>query len=249
VLAAISANLDVVTLRSRDAKIHEVIQNAMDAIRMGANLNRRLLTLSRQHGTGLERLDLNDRATSTIELLKRTLGERVTVSLKCSQEPCPTLANPGDVDCAILSLALNARDAMPAGGTLTVQTHHVTLDAAERIPNARPGDYVVLTASDTGCGMSREVLGHAMEPFFTTKAVGKGTGLGLTTVYATVLQSEGFVEIDSTVGKGTSVHLYFPKAQPGRLRAMQGRLPRWLPWELASSSWSWRTTISFARRP
>ena len=166
---------------------------------------------------GLERLDLNDRATSTVELLKRTLGERVTVSLKCSTNPCATLANPGDVDSAILNLALNARDAMPAGGTLTVRTRHVTLDpdAARRIPNARPGDYVVLTARDTGCGMSPGVLEHAMEPFFTTKAIGKGTGLGLTTVYATVLQSEGFVKIDTTLGKGTSVHLYFPKAQPG----------------------------------
>jgi len=217
VLAAISANLDAVAHRSHDAKIHEVIQDAMDAIQMGASLNRRLLTLSRQHGTGLEPLDLNDRATSTSELLRRSLGERVTVSLKCSTKPCPTVANPGDVDSALLNLALNARDAMPRGGTLTVQTRHVTLDAdaARRIPNARPGDYVVLTASDTGCGMSPEVLEHAMEPFFTTKAIGKGNGLGLTTVYATVLQSEGFVKIDSTLGKGTSVHLYFPEAQPG----------------------------------
>ena len=219
VLAAISANLDAVALRNRDEKMHEAIQDAMDAIQMGASLNRRLLTLSRQHGTGLERLDLNNRASSTVELLRRSLGERVTVSLKCAPEPCPTVANPGDVDSAILNLALNARDAMPAGGTLTVETRHVTLDAdaAGRIPNARPGNYVVLTASDTGCGMSPEVLEHAMEPFFTTKAVGKGTGLGLTTVYATVLQSEGFVKIDSTVGKGTSVHLYFPKAEPGSI--------------------------------
>ena len=217
VLAAISCNLDAVTLRSADEKIREAIQDAMDAIQMGASLTRRLLTLSRPHGVGLERLDLNDRVTGTLELLKRTLGEQVTVSLRLSPDPCQTSANPGDVDNAILNLAINARDAMPKGGVLTIETRHVTIDAdaAARIPNARPGEYVALTVSDTGHGMSPEVLKHAMEPFFTTKGPGKGTGLGLATVYGIVRQSGGFISIDSTVGKGTSVHLYFPKAEPG----------------------------------
>jgi signal transduction histidine kinase/CheY-like chemotaxis protein len=217
VLAAISAYLDAVTLRSSDEKISEAIEGAMDAIQMGASLNRRLLLLSRPQGVGLERLDLNDRVTGTLELLKRTLGEQVTVSLRLSPAPCQTSANPGDVDNAILNLAINARDAMPKGGTLTIQTRHVTIDAdaAGRIPEARPGDYVTLTVSDTGHGMSPEVLKHAMEPFFTTKGPGKGTGLGLATVYGTVRLSGGFIRIDSTVGKGTSVHLNFPKAEPG----------------------------------
>ena len=102
---------------------------------------------------------------------------------------------------------------------LTIETRHVTLDAdvAGRIANARPGEYVMLTVSDTGHGMSPEVLKHAMEPFFTTKDPGKGTGLGLATIHSTVRQSGGFVAIDSTVGEGTSVHLYFPKADLGRL--------------------------------
>jgi signal transduction histidine kinase len=217
VLAAISANLDTVTLRSSDEKTSEAIESAMDAIEMGASLNRRLLVLSRPQGVGLERLDLNDRVTGTLELLKRTLGEQVTVSLRCSADPCQTLANPGDVDTAILNLAINARDAMPKGGTLTIGTRHVTIDAdaARRIPEARPGDYVTLTVSDTGHGMSSEVLKHAMEPFFTTKGPGKGTGLGLATVYGIVRQSVGFISIDSTAGEGTSVHLNFPKAEPG----------------------------------
>ena len=217
VLAAISSNLDAVTLRSADEKIREVIQDAMDAIQMGASLTRRLLILSRPHGVGLERLDLNDRVTGTLELLRRTLGEQVTVSLRLSPDPCQTSANPGDVDNAILNLAINARDAMPNGGMLTIETRHVSLDAdaAGRIANARPGEYVVLTVSDTGHGMSPEVLKHAMEPFFTTKELGKGTGLGLATVYGTVRQSGGFIAIDSTEGEGTSVHLYFPKAEPG----------------------------------
>ena len=217
VLAAISAYLDAVTLRSSDEKIGEAIEGAMDAIQMGASLNRRLLFLSRPHGVGLERLDLNDRVTGTLELLRRTLGEQVTVSLRLSPDPCQTLANPGDVDNAILNLAINARDAMPKGGTLTIETRHVAIDAdaAGRIPEARPGEYVTLTVSDTGHGMSSEILKHAMEPFFTTKGPGKGTGLGLATVYGIVRQSVGFISIDSTVGKGTSVHLNFPKAEPG----------------------------------
>ena len=217
VLAAISSYLDAVALRSTDEKIRKVIQDAMDAIQMGASLTRRLLILSHRQGVGLERLDLNDRVTGTVELLRRTLGEQVTVALGLSHDPCQTTANPGDVDNAILNLAINARDAMPNGGKLTIETRHVTLDAdlAGRIANARPGDYVMLTLSDTGNGMSQEVLKHAMEPLFTTKEPGKGTGLGLATVHATVQQSGGFVAIDSTVGEGTSVHLYFPKAEPG----------------------------------
>jgi signal transduction histidine kinase/ActR/RegA family two-component response regulator len=217
VLAAISANLDMVTMRSKDEKIHQAVQVAMDAIEMGASLNRRLLSFSGWRGDGLEKVDLNDHATGTVDMLRRTLGEQVTVSLRCSPDPCQALANPGDVENAILNLAINARDAMPKGGMLTIETRLLALDshAAGLIPNARPGDYVMLTVSDTGCGMSPEVLKHAMEPFFTTKELGKGTGLGLATVYGTARRSGGFVKIDSTVGEGTTVCLCFPKAEPG----------------------------------
>jgi signal transduction histidine kinase/ActR/RegA family two-component response regulator len=216
VLAAISSYLDGVALRSTDEKIHKVIEDVMDVIQMGASLTRRLLILSRRQGVGLERLDLNDRVTVTIELLRRTLGEQVTVSLSLSPDPCQVMANPGDVDNAILNLAINARDAMLNGGMVTIETRHVTLDAdtAGRIANARPGDYVMLTVSDTGHGMSAEILKHAMEPLFTTKEPGKGTGLGLATVHSAVQQSGGFVAIDSAVGEGTFVYLYFPKVEP-----------------------------------
>jgi signal transduction histidine kinase/ActR/RegA family two-component response regulator len=217
VLAAISTYLDEVTLCSTDEKIHEVIRDVMDAIQMGASLTRRLLVLSRRQGSGLERLDLNDRLAGMIELLKRTLGEQVAISLRLSPDPCQTMANPGDVDNAILNLAINARDAMPNDGALTIETRHVTLDAdvAGSIPNARPGDYVMLNVSDTGHGMSPEILKRAMEPMFTTKEPGKGTGLGLPTVHSTIKESGGFVAIDSAVGRGTSVQLYFPTAEPG----------------------------------
>jgi signal transduction histidine kinase len=214
VLAAISSYLDVATLRSGDEKVRQNIQSAKDAIEMGASLTRRLLSFSRQQGVGLERVDLNDRIMGTFELLGRTLGDPVTITLNCSPDPCPILANPGDVDNAILNLAINARDAMPEGGVLTIETGHVTLDpdAAVRIPNARAGDFVKLTVSDTGHGMTPEVLARAMEPFFTTKQ-GEGTGLGLATVYGIVQQSGGFVAIDSVVGKGTTVQLHFPKVE------------------------------------
>jgi signal transduction histidine kinase/ActR/RegA family two-component response regulator len=218
VLAAISGYLDVITLRSSDEKTLEAARSATDAIQMGASLTRRLLTLSRRSAVGRETLDLNERVASTVELLTRTLGEHVTLSLKSSSHPCRTLANPGDVDNAILNLAINARDAMPRGGVLTLETGKVTLDAkaAARIPNARPGDFVVLVVSDTGQGMSPDVLKRAMQPFFTTKEMGYGTGLGLATVYSIVQQSGGFVAIDSTLGKGTTVRLYFPRTEATR---------------------------------
>jgi signal transduction histidine kinase len=214
VLAAISSYLDAVTLRSNDEKIRKAVQGAMDTIQMGASLNRRLLSFSRRHGVGLERIDLNDRVRSTVDLLQRTLGDQVTVTLRCSAETCPILANTGDLDNAILNLAINARDAMPKGGLLTIETRHVTVDAeaAARIPNARPGDFVRLTVRDTGQGMTTEVLRRAMEPFFTTKE--QGTGLGLPTIYGVARQSGGFVAIDSAVGLGTTVHLYLPKSEP-----------------------------------
>jgi CheY-like chemotaxis protein/two-component sensor histidine kinase len=231
VLAAISSNLDAVTLRSTDERIRHVIQSAMDAIQMGANLTRRLLLLSSRREVGLERLDLNDRVTGTIELLRRTLGEQVTVSLRLSPDPCQISANPGDVDNAIVNLAINARDAMPSGGMLTIETGLASLDAdvAGHIANARPGEYVMLTVSDTGHGMSPEVLKRAMEPFFTTKEPGMGTGLGLATIHSTVRQSGGFVAIDSTEGEGTSVHLYFPKAEPGPIVSRAAPAPKEAP--------------------
>jgi signal transduction histidine kinase len=216
VLAAISTYLDAAMPRSADEKARKSIQGAMDAIEMGASLTRRLLLLSSRQGVGLERLDLNHQLTNTIELLRRTLGDQVTVTLRCSPDQCQTFADPGDVDNAILNLAINARDAMPNGGVLAIETSHVTLDAdiAGRIPDGMPGDYVMLTVSDTGDGMSPEVLTHAMEPFFTTKELGKSTGLGLPTVRSTVRQAGGFVTIASTVGEGTSARLYFPRAEP-----------------------------------
>ena len=215
VLAAISANLDTVTVRSKDEKIHEAVQAAMDAIQMGASLNQRLLSFSGRREQGLERLDLNDHVTGTADMLRRTLGARITVTLNCSPDPCHTLANPGDVDNAILNLAINARDAMPDGGVFTIETRHVTLDgyAAVHIANARPGDFIRLTVSDTGQGMTREVLKRALEPFFTTKE--QGTGLGLATVYGAVQHSGGFIAIQSALSKGTAVHLYFPKVEAG----------------------------------
>jgi signal transduction histidine kinase len=216
VLGAISTYLDVAMPHSADEKGRQAIQGALDSIEMGASLTRRLLILSSRQGVGLGRLDLNDQLTTTIELLRRTLGDQLTVTLRCSPHPCQTFANPGDVDNAILNLAINARDAMPDGGVLTIETRIVTLDAdaAEHLQNAWPGDYVMLTTIDTGHGMRPEVLERAMEPFFSTKERGKSTGLGLATVHGTVRQSGGFVTIESAVGQGTSVHLYFPKAEP-----------------------------------
>ena len=149
-----------------------------------------------------------------LRYLARTLGEHIELTTDLAPDLWPTLADPGEIDSAILNLAVNARDAMPEGGKLSIQTRNVTLDfrAASMDPDARPGDYVQLSILDTGAGMSEEVLQHAIEPFFTTKEPGKGTGLGLSSVFGFAKQSGGFVTLASQVGKGTTVTLYLPRA-------------------------------------
>jgi len=215
-LTIISGNLEVVMQRTADDTIRPSLKRAMDSIEMGASLTRRLLSFARLHRVEPKRLSLNDRVAGIVELLRRTLGERITISMQLATDLSQTFADPLDIDNALLNLALNARDAMPDGGTLTVATRDVTLDAAaaERGANARPGDYVVLTVSDTGCGMAPEVLRRAVEPLYTTKGQGRGTGLGLSTIYGMAQQAGGFLTIDSTVGKGTSVELYLPRVAP-----------------------------------
>lgn len=216
-LMVISGNLESAGRASADDKVHSFVKNAMDAVDMGASLTRRLLSLGRRHKATPERLNLNDRVSSIEPLLQRSLGEQITISVWLAKDLGLTLADPVEIDNALLNLALNARDAMPKGGNLSIETSKAEIDAAAaaREPNAKPGDYVVLTVTDTGHGMPPDVLRRAIEPFFTTKEAGKGTGLGLSTVFAMAQSSGGFMVIDSEVGKGTSVRIFLPEAAPG----------------------------------
>lgn len=148
---------------------------------------------------------------NTVKFLGRTLGESVTLEVRVQDDLWCVLADPAQVESSLINLAVNARDAMAAGGTLIVDVRNVTLERPET--DVPAGDFVVLSVTDTGSGMPQEVLNRALEPFFTTKKMGHGTGLGLSMVYGFVKQSDGHVRIESEVGRGTSVRLYLPRTE------------------------------------
>jgi CheY-like chemotaxis protein len=159
-------------------------------------------------------LDLNQVITEVHKLLSRVIGEDIRIEVASAVNLDRVKADPGQIEQVIINLAVNARDAMPQGGFLRIATANVTLDSefAKQRDGAMPGRYVALTMQDNGCGMTAEVLSHVFEPFFTTKPTGKGTGLGLATVYGIVRQSGGYITIDSVPGAGTKVTIYLPAA-------------------------------------
>jgi CheY-like chemotaxis protein len=192
----------------------EMADDVVGAAGRGAELVRRLLAFARMQHLEPEAIDLNARLRDLLGLLQRSLGETITVRAKTGDGLWPAIVDPTQVDDAIVNLAINARDAMPGGGTLTVETENVTLeeDYAAHHVEVTPGDYVMLAVSDTGTGMSPEVIGRAFEPFFTTKREGEGTGLGLSQVFGWVKQSGGHIKIYSELGHGTTIKLYLPRA-------------------------------------
>ncbi len=191
------------------------LEQAMRAAERGAALTHRLLAFSRRQALNAGPVDLNKLVAGMDDLLRRTLGEPIEVDLVLSAGLWSALADSAQVENALLNLAINARDAMPGGGTLTVETANAQFDAdyAAANPGLAPGDYVMLAVSDTGTGMTPEVLQRAFEPFFTTKEVGKGTGLGLAMIYGFARQSRGHVVIYSEVDQGTTVRLYLPRLE------------------------------------
>jgi PAS domain S-box-containing protein len=193
------------------AQLIETIQRASSR---GAELTQRLLAFSRRQPLHPQPVDMSELVAHMRTLAQRTLGETIEISTDVAPGLWQAQADPGQVENAILNLALNARDAMPGGGKLTIACTNASLDedfAAEHIEVAA-GDYVVLEVGDTGMGMTEEVLAHAFEPFYTTKGVGEGSGLGLSMVYGFAKQSGGHAVIHSEEGKGTTVRLYLPRA-------------------------------------
>jgi signal transduction histidine kinase len=180
----------------------------------GAALTQQLLIFSRKQVVSPELLDLNAIVGDTERLLRRLIGEDIHLENRLGAGLCPVRADPGQVQQVLLNLAVNARDAMPTGGRLTIETATVAL--GEPVPHSYgtvpPGDYVTLTVSDTGHGMDAETLSHVFEPFFTTKEAGKGTGLGLSTVYGIVKQSNGHIWVYSEPRRGTVFRIYLPCA-------------------------------------
>ena len=187
-------------------------QAILRASERGAELTHRLLAFSRQQPLHPRVIDLADLLIGISGMLERTLGETIEIKMKPAAGLWPVMADPGQLENALLNLAINGRDAMPGGGRLTFECTNAHLDETHAVENEDPlaGDYVVLAVSDTGTGMTAEVMEHAFEPFFTTKEVGEGSGLGLSMVYGFTKQSGGKADISSE-GPGTTVKLYLPR--------------------------------------
>ena len=194
-------------------RLRRSADNAMKGARRAESLTQRLLAFSRQQPLDPKPIDLGRLVTGMSDLLRRTLGEQVTVETVLSGGVWRAHADPNQLELAILNLAVNARDAMPSGGKLTLETANVHLDekyAAGQV-EVLPGQYVMLAVTDTGFGMPPDVVARAFDPFFTTKEIGHGTGLGLSQVYGFVKQSRGHVKIYSEAGEGTTIKIYLPR--------------------------------------
>jgi len=178
-----------------------------------ASLIRRLMAFSRKQVLQPQALDLNAVVANAERMLRRLIGEDIELVVNPSKDLRKVEADPGQIEQIIMNLAINARDAMPHGGKLILETANVVLgkDGGEEQTECKPGTYVCLTVSDTGTGMDEEVRSHLFEPFFTTKEVGKGTGLGLSTVRGIVTQSGGSIKVHSEVGMGTTFRIYLPQ--------------------------------------
>jgi PAS domain S-box-containing protein len=214
-LMAVQGNIEFLReVVSGDPAVERYVAAALKAVGRGAELTQRLLAFSRKQLLRPESTSINRLVADMTELLTRTLGPHVRIDNELAPDVWDALVDPAQLENALLNLAINARDAMKEGGTLSIVTSNEMLTdvAAMRHPTLSPGDYVVITVRDTGAGMTPEVLDRAFEPFFTTKDSTRGSGLGLSMVYGFVKQSGGHIEIRSEVGQGTSVLLHLPRA-------------------------------------
>ena len=214
-LAIVMGNLQLLQERvSGDAKAREYLDDALWSAKRGGELTHRLLAFARKQPLKPAVIDLNDVVRGMTELLRRTLGASIRIEELLAPNLWKAFADRGELESALVNLAVNSRDAMRSAGTLTLETRNAVLDEdyAEQYEEVTPGEYVLLAVADTGTGMSPEIMQRVFEPFFTTKEVGQGSGLGLSMVYGFVKQSGGHVSIYSRVGQGTCVKLYLPRA-------------------------------------
>jgi PAS domain S-box-containing protein len=214
-LTGIVGSLDLLQTRLNQGRTDSVaryIHAAMTSANRAAALTHRLLAFARRQPLIPKSVDVNQLVMSLEDLLRRTIGETIDLQIAASDELWCTLCDPNQLESALLNLAINARDAMPDGGRLTISTANARIDSVSaNAPALSPGDYVCIGVADTGVGMSAEVAARAFDPFFTTKPIGQGTGLGLSMIYGFARQSNGHATIDSKLGQGTSVRLYLPR--------------------------------------
>jgi signal transduction histidine kinase len=215
-LTVIIGNVDALQqgLDSANEELRNAAAAAMRSAVRAAALTGRLLAFSRQQPLHAQAVDINRLVSGMSELIERTIGESIEEKLSLAPDLSAGYCDPHQLEAALLNLVINARDAMPSGGTLTIATENVTFDAAAAADaELSPGPYLMLAVSDTGTGIPPDVLDRVFEPFFTTKEIGKGSGLGLSMVYGFVKQSQGHVRIASTPDSGTTVQLFLPQAQ------------------------------------
>jgi two-component system CheB/CheR fusion protein len=213
-LGVIIGNIDLLRdLKGEDRDIDELTREALDAAFRGADLTRRLLAFARQQPLRPQHVDVNELVSGITRLLRRTIGEDIEISLDLAAELWPVVVDPAQLEASLTNLATNARDAMTDGGRLMIVTANRTLDAdyAAQHAEVAPGGYVMLEVSDTGCGMTPEVMHRIFEPFFTTKSRDKGTGLGLSMVFGFIKQSGGHIGVYSEPGIGTTFRLFLPR--------------------------------------
>ena len=212
-LTVIIGNLEMLEAKLTTPLQHELVTEALEAADLGARLTARLLAFARRSYLEPETVNLNSFVVGLTDMLHRTLGATIYLSNALSPNLWSSRVDPSQVESAIINLAVNARDAMPDGGRLVLETSNEVIDApmAGSPDGPVPGEYVRLSVSDTGFGMSRDVREKAFEPFFTTKEQGKGTGLGLSMIYGFAKQSGGHASIESEEGKGTVVNIYLPR--------------------------------------
>ncbi|MBS7541358.1 PAS domain S-box protein [Ancylobacter lacus] len=216
-LTVISGNLEMLESRLTDERQRSLLREAQDAAEDGAKLTGQLLAFGRRQPLNPQLADVGQLLSNFSDLLRRTLGETVELRTTITGSSNLAMVDASQLQNALLNLALNARDAMPRGGRLTIDISRARIDVdyARMYPEVRTGDYVLISVSDTGSGMAPEVKQRAFEPFFTTKSVGSGTGLGLSMVYGFVKQSGGHIQLYSEIGQGTCVRLFLP-AGPSR---------------------------------
>jgi PAS domain S-box-containing protein len=214
-LTGIVGSLDLLQTRLNQGRTENAaryINAAMTSANRAAALTHRLLAFARRQPLIPKGVDVNRLVVSLEDLLRRTMGETIDLEIAARKDLWRTLCDPNQLESALLNLAINARDAMPDGGGLTISTANVRIDRVTAdTPALSPGDYVCIAVTDSGVGMSAEVAGRAFDPFFTTKPIGQGTGLGLSMIYGFARQSNGHATIDSRIGQGTTVRLYLPR--------------------------------------
>ena len=215
-LTVIMGNVQLLgRMMNGDEKANARLDKIMGAAKSGAELTRRLLTFSRQQVLETGTVDISELVTDMEDMLRRTVSESIVVTTAVSDKPCLGRTDRNQLEHALLNLCVNARDAMPDGGCLTIQTKPTQLSAAYAAMHSevRPGDYVEIAVSDTGTGIAPEIMDKIFEPFFTTKEKGKGTGLGLSSIFGFMKQSGGHVSVYSELGHGTTFRLYIPAAE------------------------------------